>query len=402
MDVSNGGTLGPKRRPGAGYNVLKAEIMQDLQIFAETGSLHEARWWDVAPNGKLHCYLCPRHCHIGDGQAGFCFIRVNQGGKLYSLGYASPAAIQVDPIEKKPLNHFLPGTKIFSMGTAGCNMGCFFCQNWDISKSRSDQVHSTHLEPEQVVELAIRHGCPSIAFTYTEPTIWAEYVIDICEIAHARGLHTVMVTNGYITGEAFTDVYGHGLIDAANVDLKAFTENFYGKITLTHLAPVLETLLRLKNETNVWFELTNLMIPTLNDDENETRKLSEWILAHLGPDVPLHFTAFHPDFKLRDKPRTPPETLHRARRIALDAGLHYVYEGNIFTDAANTYCPQCRALLVERSWHDVRKNLLKNGACPKCGCAIPGRWSSARNATAGPVHRNGRASSTDELDSWNL
>jgi len=376
--------------------------MSDLKILQRSESLHEARWWDIDASGKVHCYLCPRHCHIGDGQAGFCFIRVNQGGKLYSLGYASPAAIQIDPIEKKPLNHFLPGTKVLSLGTAGCNMGCFFCQNWDISKSRSDQVHSMHLEPAQVVELAIHHGYPSIAFTYNEPTIWAEYVIDICGVAHQRGLKTVMVTNGYITREAFHDVYDH--IDAANVDLKAFTENFYGKVTLTHLEPVLETLLRLKNETHVWFELTNLMIPTLNDDETETRKLADWILANLGPDVPLHFTAFHPDFKLRDKPRTPPETLHRARKIALDAGLHYVYEGNIFSDAANTSCPQCGELLVKRSWHNVLQNRIVNGACPKCGHRIPGNWASPDNAAPGASHRKTKsaAGASDDFEILNL
>ena len=374
--------------------------MQDLNILQKSESLHEARWWEVDANGKLHCYLCPRHCHIGDGQAGFCFIRVNQGGKLYSLGYASPAAIQIDPIEKKPINHFLPGTKILSMGTAGCNMGCFFCQNWDISKSRSDQVHSTHLEPEQVVELAIHHGCPSIAFTYNEPTIWAEYVIDICAVARKRGLKTVMVTNGYITREAFHDVYDH--IDAANVDLKAFTENFYGKITLTHLEPVLETLLRLRNETNVWFELTNLMIPTLNDDETETRKLAEWILQHLGPDVPLHFTAFHPDFKLRDKPRTPPETLHRSREIAREAGLHYVYEGNIYSDGAHTYCPECGDLLVKRSWHNVLRNRIVAGACPECGHLIPGNWASPDDATPDVLHRKSKLAAHSDFDVLNL
>jgi pyruvate formate lyase activating enzyme len=373
--------------------------MQDLQILQETESLHEARWWDTDANGKVHCYLCPRHCHIGEGQAGFCFIRVNRGGKLYSLGYASPAAIQIDPIEKKPLNHFLPGTKIFSMGTAGCNMGCFFCQNWDISKSRSDQVHSTHVEPEQVVTLALHYKCPSIAFTYNEPTIWAEYVIDICKVAHARGLNTVMVSNGYITEEAFHEVYDH--VDAANIDLKAFTEKFYGKTTLTHLAPVLETLERLKKETNVWFEITNLMIPTLNDDEAETRKLAEWILQHLGPDVPLHFTAFHPDFKLQDKPRTPPETLHRARKIAREVGLRYVYEGNIFSDGGNTYCPSCNSLLIKRSWHDVLQNRLRDGACPKCGHPIHGVWKQ-RTRAANPQSQKLSRGPENLLDTLNL
>ena len=357
--------------------------MSQLHILQKTDQLHEARWWEFDSAGRIHCYLCPRHCHIGAGQAGFCFIRIHQDGKLYSLGYGAPAALQIDPIEKKPLNHFLPGTRVFSMGTAGCNMGCFFCQNWDISKSHHDQVHSRAVPPEQVPLLALEYGCDSLAFTYNEPTIWGEYVIDICKAAKPYGLKTVMVTNGYITREAFHEIYDH--IDAANVDLKAFTEQFYGKITLTHLEPVLQTLKWLKTETRVWFEITNLMIPTLNDDPAETRKLAEWILANLGPDVPLHFTAFHPDFKLQDKPRTPPETLHRARQIAREVGLHYVYEGNIYSDAANTHCPQCDALLVQRSWHDVLKNNLKQGRCPRCGLSIPGVWN---NASQHATHRH--------------
>jgi len=370
--------------------------VNDLKILQKTEQLHEGRWWEPEPGGRVHCYLCPRHCHIHSGQAGFCFIRVNQGGKLYSLGYGAPAALQVDPIEKKPLNHFLPGTRVFSMGTAGCNMGCFFCQNWDISKSRQDQVRSQHVAPEDVPLLALQHGCDSLAFTYNEPTIWGEYVIDICEAAKEYGLKTVMVSNGYITYEAFHDIYDH--IDAANIDLKAFTESFYGKTTLTHLQPVLETFEWLKKETKVWFEITNLMIPTLNDDPAETRKLSEWILTHLGPDVPLHFTAFHPDFKLQDKPRTPPQTLHRARAIALEVGLHYVYEGNIFSDAANTACPKCGELLIRRSWHDVLENRLVDGACPKCSSVIPGVWektvdsrprkASARSTSGNYDHLN--------------
>ena len=353
--------------------------MQDLKIFQKTETLHEGLWWEPEPGNRVHCYLCPRHCHIGEGQTGFCFIRVNQGGKLYSLGYGAPAALQVDPIEKKPLNHFLPGTRVFSMGTAGCNMGCFFCQNWDISKSKSDQVHSTELPPEDVPLLAAKYGCPSIAFTYNEPTIWGEYVIDICRAARARGLNTVMVTNGYITREAFHDIYDH--IDAANVDLKAFTEDFYGKITLSHLQPVLEMLEWLKNETNVWFEITNLLIPTLNDDPKEIRRLAEWVLGHLGPDVPLHFTAFHPDFKLQDKPRTPPATLHTARKIAREVGLHYVYEGNIHNGAGETRCPACDSVLIRRGWHEVFESRLKNDACPDCGAPISGRWTNPHGRT---------------------
>ena len=359
--------------------------MQQLNILQKAETLHEARWWETLSGDRVHCYLCPRHCHIGPGQAGFCFIRVNQGGKLYSLGYGSPAALQIDPIEKKPLNHFLPGSRVFSLGTAGCNMGCFFCQNWDISKSKHDQVHSVQVPPEDVPLLAMKYGCQSIAFTYNEPTIWGEYVVDICRAAKPYGIKTVMVTNGYITREAFHDIYDH--VDAANVDLKAFTENFYGRTTLTHLQPVLDTLEWLKNETSVWFEITNLMIPTLNDDPDETRKLAEWIREHLGPDVPLHFTAFHPDFKLQDKPRTPPETLHRARAIAREVGLHYVYEGNIFSDAANTNCPNCGALLIRRSWHDVQENRLRDGACPDCGQRSPAAGQVRRNSATKPVRR---------------
>jgi len=342
-------------------------------------NLHEGRWWETLPNGKVHCFLCPRHCHIGEGQTGFCFIRKNIDGRLYNLGYGQPAAIQIDPIEKKPLNHFLPGTSVFSMGTAGCNMGCFFCQNWDISKSKSDQVHSTHLEPEEVVAAAIQYGCPSVAFTYNEPTIWAEYAIDISKAAHRAGLKTVMVTNGYVTREAFAEVYEH--IDAANVDLKAFTENFYSKVTLTHLQPVLDTLKALRRDTNVWFEITNLMIPTLNDPAEETRELCGWILENLGDDVPLHFTAFHPDFKLRDKPNTPPETLHRARQIALKMGLKFVYEGNIYSEGGNTICPGCKRTIVKRWWHQVSGvRISEDGHCTFCGAKIPGVFKLPANS----------------------
>ena len=333
-----------------------------------------AKWWEVMENGKLHCFLCPRHCHIGDGQTGFCFIRKNLGGTLYSLGYGRPAAVQIDPIEKKPLFHFLPGSSIFSLGTAGCNMGCFFCQNWDISKSRADHVRAIHLEPEQVVRAAIESGCPSIAFTYNEPTIWGEFAIDIAEVAHRHGLNTVMVTNGYITREAFHDIYDH--IDAANVDLKAFTETFYSKITLSHLQPVLEMLTWLKRETNVWFEITNLLIPTLNDRLEEVTELARWVHDNLGDDVPLHFTAFHPDFKLQDKPPTPPATLHRAREAALRVGLHFVYEGNILSPGAHTSCPNCHEILVRRSWNAIQDYRISNGCCRVCGERLPGVFSA--------------------------
>ena len=256
-----------------------------------------------------------------------------------------------------------------------------------------------YVPAEDVVALAIEHGCPSIAFTYNEPTIWGEYVIDICHAARERGIATVMVSNGYITREAFHDIYDH--VDAANIDLKAFTEDFYGRITLTHLKPVLDMLEWLKNETNVWFEITNLIIPTLNDGAREIHELSEWVLEHLGPDVPLHFTAFHPDFKLRDKPPTPPETLHAARRIALETGLHYVYEGNILHGAGETICPKCGVVLLRRSWHTVATNRLQNGACFSCGTTIPGRWTMP-GATDSAANRRDAARVARKYETLNL
>lgn len=350
--------------------------------------LHEARWWETMPDGRLHCYLCPRHCHIGRDQTGFCFIRKNIDNRLYQLGYGRPAAVALDPVEKKPLNHFFPGTQILSMGTAGCNMGCFFCQNWDISKAKSDQVHAADLSPGEVVEMALARRVPHLAFTYNEPTIWGEYVIDIAREAHAAGLNNVMVSNGYITRDAFFDVYRH--IDAANIDLKAFTEKFYAKITLTHLAPVLETLKWLRHETGVWFEITNLIIPSLNDEQEEFRQLVHWILENLGDDVPLHFTAFHPDFKLVDKPPTPPETLHRARQLGLQMGLKFVYEGNIWSDGGDTICPGCKQRVIRRSWHSVMTDDLVEGKCRHCGTSIPGVFST-RQAEAGRARTEERA-----------
>ena len=340
----------------------------------ESSALHEARWWETAPDGRAHCFLCPRHCRLREGQAGFCSIRVNHGGRLVSLGYGAPAAVQVDPIEKKPLFHFLPGSLVLSLGTAGCDLGCSFCQNWDLSKSRADRVRSTHLPPQDVVALAVRHGCPSIAFTYNEPTIWAEYALDICAAAKERGIATVMVTNGYVTREAFHDLYDH--IDAANVDLKSIADGFYRRHALARLEPVLDALRWLKAETDVWLEITNLLIPTLNDDPGEIRRLADWVVGNLGPEVPVHFTAFHPDFRLRDLPPTPPTTLRAARGIAREAGLHYVYEGNVPGDGTHTACPSCGRLLVRRSWHSVIENRLADGRCPDCGHALPGRWQA--------------------------
>lgn len=331
----------------------------------------EAKWWKTLENGKILCTLCPRFCTIGEGQYGFCYVRQNHKGKLVSIAYGKPTGFAIDPIEKKPLNHFLPGTTILSFGTAGCNLGCKFCQNWSISKAHLDDINSLNASPEDVVKLALKYKTPSIAFTYNEPTIFGEYVIDISILAHQYGIKTVMVTDGYITDEARRDIYKY--IDGANVDLKAFTERFYHKLTFSHLEPVLDTLKWLKHETSVWFEITTLLIPGENDSEEEINAMCDWILENLGDDVPIHFTAFHPDFKLRDKPPTPPNTLRRARKIAFQKGLKFVYVGNVFDrEGQTTYCPNCTSRLIERDWHSVLVNRIKDGTCPSCGKIIPG------------------------------
>jgi len=349
--------------------------------------MKEALWWEAQEDGRILCTLCPRYCRIGEGQAGFCYIRKNIDGKLYSLGYGKSTGFAIDPIEKKPLNHFLPGTGILSFGTAGCNLGCRFCQNWSISKAKLDDAQSVGASPEAVVKLALSYNVPSIAFTYNDPVIWGEYVIDISRLAREYGLNSVMVTAGYITAEARAEVYRY--IDAANVDLKGFTERFYHKLTFSHLDPVLETLKWLKNETEVWFEITNLMIPGENDDPEETKQMCGWILENLGDGIPLHFTAFHPDFKMMDKPRTPASTLRRARELALSMGVKYCYVGNIFDDEGQTtYCPSCRRSLIRRSWHDLLEYRLVGDHCP-CGHAIPGYFPMGEEAVPGRRQRSG-------------
>jgi len=337
--------------------------------------LREARYWEPVGDGKVLCTLCPRECRIGEGQKGFCFIRRNEGGRLVTAGWGTTTGFAVDPIEKKPLNHFLPGSSVLSFGTAGCNLGCRFCQNWDISKAKSDEACSEDdWTPARVVDLAVRMRSPGLAFTYNDPIIWAEYAIDVAKEAHARGLFTVFVTNGYVGAKAREEIFPH--MDATNVDLKAFTEGFYAKTTLAHLAPVQETLEWLARETDVWVEVTNLMIPGLNDDEEETRALAEWVVSRMGPDVPVHFTAFHPDYKMLDRPRTPPRTLVRAREIGRAAGLRYVYTGNVHDrEGQSTFCPSCGAKVIERDWFAIRSARMKGSACASCGTRIAGRFA---------------------------
>lgn len=333
-----------------------------------------ARFFEREGDGRLRCTLCPRACRLGEGQNGFCFVRKNEGGELVSLAYGKSTGFAADPIEKKPLYHFLPGTEVLSFGTVGCNLACRFCQNWSTSKARASGLTMESRTAVQVVDLAVAAGCPSIAFTYNDPVIWAEWAIDVAREARRRGVRTVFVTSGFVEEEAREEIFS--VMDAANVDLKGFTEEFYAKVTLSHLAPVLETLEWLVRDGRVWTEVTNLLIPGLNDDPAETRRLAEWMGSHLGADVPLHFSAFHPAWKMTDRPRTPPSTLDRARRIAREAGLRHVYTGNVRDpEGQTTFCPGCRAALVVRDGHQVRANRLgPGGACRRCGERIAGRY----------------------------
>jgi pyruvate formate lyase activating enzyme len=334
-----------------------------------------AKWWEPTDNQKILCTLCPRYCKIGDGQPGFCYIRQNHGGNLYTIGYGKPTGFAIDPVEKKPLNHFLPGTNILSFGTAGCNLGCKFCQNWSMSKAKLDDMNSLTVSPEGVVELAKSYNTPSIAFTYNDPTIFGEYVIDISKISREEGIKSVMVTAGYIDKEARKDVYK--FIDAANVDLKGFTEKFYWKSTISHLDDVLDTLIWLKNDTDVWFEITTLLIPDENDSEEEIKRESNWILTNLGDSIPLHFTAFHPDFKMLNKERTPEKTLITARNIATEMGIKFCYVGNVHNkEGQTTYCPNCKAILIKRDWHSVISNKMSSGCCKSCGYKIDGVFNN--------------------------
>ena len=335
--------------------------------------LTPAKWWEPAEKNKLLCTLCPRYCKIGDGQPGFCFIRQNHGGKLYTIGYGRPTGFAIDPIEKKPLNHFYPGTSILSFGTAGCNLGCKFCQNWSISKAKLDDSNSLNSSPQDVVNLAKQYNVPSIAYTYNDPTIFGEFVLDISKIASEEGINSVMVTAGYIDKNARKDVYKY--IDAANVDLKGFTERFYNKLTFSSLKDVLDTLVWLKNETDIWFEITTLLIPDENDSAEEIQSECNWILENLGDSVPLHFTAFHPDFRMRNKIRTPQSTLISARNIALKSGIKFCYVGNVHDlEGQTTYCPNCNTSLIKRDWHDVFEIKIENGRCCKCQTIIPGKF----------------------------
>ncbi len=337
----------------------------------DADTTHPGRWWESTADGRIRCVLCPRLCVLRPGQRGFCYVRqaTEEGMALTTWGRSSGFCI--DPIEKKPLNHFLPGTSVLSFGTAGCNLGCRFCQNHDISKARAMDRLQARATPEDIAAEAEAHGCASIAFTYNDPVIFAEYALDCAEAARSAGLRTVAVTAGYITEQAREEFYGG--MDAANIDLKGFTERFYEKICFAHLGPILDTIAWVAKETDVWLEVTTLLIPGQNDSDAEIDALTDWMAAEVGPDVPLHFTAFHPDFKMRDVPATPPSTLARARHIARSKGLRYVYTGNVHDPAGgSTWCPSCEALLIERDWFALGHWGLRGDRCATCGAQIPG------------------------------
>jgi len=346
---------------------------------------HPTRYWHRLDDGRVQCDVCPRACTMHDGQRGLCFVRGAEGGEVRLYTYGRSSGFCVDPIEKKPLNHFLPGTPVLSFGTAGCNLACKFCQNWDMSKSREMDTLADEATPDELAAAASRLGCASVAFTYNDPTVFLEYADDVADACRARGVKSVAVTAGYMLPAPRAEFFAH--MDAANVDLKAFTERFYRKICGSELAPVLETLEYLKNETKVWFEITTLLIPGENDSDAELDAMTRWVMDKLGPDVPLHFSAFHPDWKMREVPPTPPATLARARAIALRTGLRYVYTGNIHDPAgSSTYCHHCGVRVIERDWYQLGEwRLDAHGACLGCGTQIPGvfdgppgDWGSTR------------------------
>ncbi len=338
----------------------------------------DGRYWHaVEGQPTIECDLCPRSCVLKDGDRGFCFVRQNLDGQMKLTTYGRSTGFCIDPIEKKPLNHFLPGTSVLSFGTAGCNLGCRFCQNWSISKSREIEQLSEKATPEAIALAASRLGCASVAFTYNDPVIWAEYAIDTAKACHELGLKAVAVTAGYITDQARPEFYS--VMDAANVDLKAFTDLFYRKVTLSSIEPVLKTLKWLKHESNVWFEITNLVIPDANDGEDEFQRMCEWIMKELGPDVPLHFTAFHPDFRMMDRGPTPKSTLLKAQKIALSHGLKYVYVGNVDDSKhQSTYCPNCKKMLIERNWYELGRYALDGNHCKHCRAEIPGVFAAEK------------------------
>jgi pyruvate formate lyase activating enzyme len=340
------------------------------------GTAWPARWWHRLADGRIQCDLCPRECRLHEGQRGACFVRARQGEGLILTTYGRSSGFCLDPIEKKPLNHFYPGTSVLSFGTAGCNLACKFCQNWDITRSRDMDRLMDRAMPPDIADAAEAAGSRSVAFTYNDPVIFAEYAMDVADACRARGIATVAVTAGYMSPGPRREFYAR--MDAANVDLKAFSESFYRRLTGSELAPVLDTLAYIRHGTGTWLEITTLLIPGENDSDGELRAMSKWIFRELGAQVPLHFTAFHPDHKLDDRDATPPATLTRARRIAQEEGLAFVYTGNVHDrEGGTTKCAGCGGTLVVRDWHRILAYRLRSdGACPDCGTPLAGRFEA--------------------------
>jgi len=347
---------------------------------ASESSTVPTKYWHQLDDGRIQCDVCPRACKLREGQRGLCFVRAREGDQVVLTTYGRSSGFCVDPIEKKPLNHFLPGSSVLSFGTAGCNLACRFCQNWDISKSKETDTLADAAGPESIAQAALDLGARSVAFTYNDPVIFLEYASDVADACREVGVRSVAVTAGYICAEPRRDFFSH--VDAANVDLKAFTEDFYHHLSGAHLRDVLDTLEYLVHDTDVWVEITNLLIPGHNDSDGELEEMTTWIVEHLGVDVPVHFTAFHPDFRMLDVAPTPPATLTRARTIARRNGIRYAYTGNVHDrDGASTSCPHCDALVIERDWYDLGAyRVTDDGRCESCGTAIAGRFDGPPEA----------------------
>jgi len=367
--LASGAALGVSGPPATGMPSGAGQQKQDDAQFAV-----EAKFYQKLQNRKIKCKLCPRECTVGDKERGYCGVRENRGGTYYTLVHSRVCAAHVDPVEKKPLFHYLPGSLAFSIATAGCNVNCKFCQNWDISQSRPEQIPADYTPPQRIAALAKQHSCPTIAYTYSEPVVFAEFLMDTADAGHAAGVRSIVVSNGYMQEEALREAYGK--MDAVKIDLKAFTEQYYRDVVTGQLKPVLETLVTLK-KMGKWTEIVYLVLPGMNDGDAELRGLAQWIKANLGEDVPLHFTQFHPEYLLKNLPITPVPTLERAKAIADAEGLHYVYIGNVpGHPAQNTYCPQCRKMLVERVGFTASQMLIRKNSCPFCRHPIPGVWST--------------------------
>jgi len=350
-------------------------LLMDLFAFGNEANLSsvEARFYEKHPDREIECVLCPRFCKLGDKERGYCGVRENRDGTYYSLVYGKACSINIDPIEKKPLFHFFPGEMALSFASAGCNVNCKFCQNWEISQVRPEQIRHIDFPPDAVVRMAQKYKSPVIAYTYSEPDVFYEYMYDTAVLARKKKLKNVVITGGHVNPDPLRELIQ--VVDAIKVDLKSFSQDFYTEYVRGELKPVLDAI-KLIAESPIWLEIVYLVIPTLNDSVDEIRRLSRWILDEIGPEVPIHFSRFQPMYLLKNLPPTPVSTLEKIRDLALQEVMHYVYIGNIpGHEAENTYCPNCKNLCVERRGYQIKRNDIKNGKCRFCDHPIPGIWS---------------------------